>query len=130
MANPNPNMSGLKPNYEGRVTNPKGRPKGSRSLSTIIRNVAENIEAWDKIPVKNKDIVAKMGAPMDAVVMVAFGQAIAGDKSAREWLRKAGYGDKLDITSYDKPIQTATVVDLGNVTNLNKAKSDSTGDTE
>ena len=102
------NLVPFKPGDDPR-RNKKGRPKGARSLHTIIQNVADNIDAWDKIPVKNKEIVAKMGAPIDAVVMVAYGQAIAGDHSAREWLRKAGYGDKLDISSNGETLKVALV---------------------
>lgn len=86
----------------GQSGNPKGRPKGRRSLSTIIRELGEGADKlnWELMPDDAKDLQKKYGdvLPFEAIVYVAMGQAVKGDQQAREWLRKAGYGDKLDIT--------------------------------
>lgn len=84
-----------------------GRPKGTRSLSTIIRELTENPPDWDKLPLKGKEEMAekfKNKSAWEAIVYVAMGQALAGDQQAREFLGKRGYGDKLDITSDHKPL--------------------------
>lgn len=41
MANPNPNTEGLKPFKEGQSGNPAGKPKGSKSMKTILREMME-----------------------------------------------------------------------------------------
>lgn len=126
-----PNAQNLKPFKPGESGNPNGRPKGSKSLATIIRELENEDFDWSKVPIKNQEAAKTMGSPFKAIVLVALGQAMGGDRHAREWLRKAGYGDKLDITSNDQPIQAATVVDLGNLHNATdkpKAEPDSPSD--
>lgn len=91
----------------GQSGNPKGKPKGSKSLSTIIRDLTENTPDWSKIRLKNKEDFTKTygnNRAWDAIVYVAISQAMAGDQQAREWLRKSGYGDKLTLEGGDKPI--------------------------
>ena len=81
-----------------------GRPKGSKSLATIIRELERDDFDWKLIPAKSKDAVKHVGSPFKAIVVVAVGQALDGDKAAREWLRKAGYGDRLDLTTLGKEL--------------------------
>lgn len=79
-----------------------GRPKGRRSLSTIIREIGEGEQGidWRKLAPSAKAVADQYGAdtPFEVIVLKAYEQAAQGDQQAREWLRKAGYGDKLDIT--------------------------------
>lgn len=123
-------IENLKPFQPGQSGNPNGRPKGSKSLATIIRELEREDFDWKHVPIKNKEAVMAMGSPFKAIVMVALGQAMSGDRHAREWLRKAGYGDKLDITSNEQTIQAATIVDLGNLnaTDQPEAEPDSRSD--
>lgn len=129
MANPNPDMSGLKPVKPGEVRNPNGRPKGRRSLSTIIRDMLEENIDWQKLPIAGAEKLAaqfntKKG--WEAIVMVAFTQAMSGDSKAREWLRKAGYGDRLDIMSDGKALPTPILgAGVINVPSDNSADKDS-----
>lgn len=55
---------------------------------------------WELMPDEAKKFQDKYkdAVPFEAIVHVAVKQAMDGDQQAREWLRKAGYGDKLDIT--------------------------------
>jgi hypothetical protein len=128
MSNPNaipPEEHKFKPGQSG---NPNGRPKGTKNLATIIRELEAEDFDWTHVPIKNKEAVMQMGSPFKAIVLVALGQAVSGDKAAREWLRKAGYGDKLDITSNEETIQAATIIDLGNLdgsANKHQASTDS-----
>lgn len=106
MADPIKNLTPFKPGQSG---NPNGRPKGSRSLSTIIRGLTENPPDWNLLPLKGKEEMAKRyqhKSAWEAIVYVAIGQAMAGDTQAREWLRKSGYGDKVDITSGGEPVHS------------------------
>lgn len=95
----------------------RGRPKGSKSLATIIRQLENEDFDWTHVPIKNKEAVMQMGSPFKAIVMVALGQAISGDKAAREWLRKAGYGEKLDVTSDGEKLKIALVEFIGDEPN-------------
>lgn len=73
--------------------------KGSKHISTIVREFMEDVD-WDKVPVKNKEEFKKKYGKNGwvAITAVAAGQAATGDKAAREWLRKAGFGDKVELT--------------------------------
>lgn len=100
MANPNPDQSGLekgkwKPGQSG---NPAGKPPGSKHLSTIIQELAENID-WDLTNLKDKDkLKAKYGKQgFKALVYVAHSKAMAGDVQAMNWLAKNGYGEKIKL---------------------------------
>lgn len=86
----------------GQSGNPAGRKKGRRSLSAIIREILEGEDEfyWDEMPDTATKFHEKHGdaTPWEAIVYKAVYQAAEGDQQAREWLRKAGYGDQLDIT--------------------------------
>jgi len=88
-----------------------GRNKaGSRHLSTIIREVLENID-WSKTTLKNKDELKRLygNKGWDAIVYVATTKAMAGDPQAMKWLAENGFGKHIDITSGDEPLKVALV---------------------
>jgi hypothetical protein len=101
--------------------------KGSKHLSTIIKELADDID-WDKTTLNNKDeLKEKYGKNgFKAVVYVALTKAMTGDTRAMDWLAKYGYGQKLDITSNEN--------DLFNMSELTikivKDRVDDTGNTE
>lgn len=78
---------------------------GSKHLSTLIREIGENIE-WDKTTLKNKDQMNAMygNNGWKAIVYVAMTKSMAGDIKAMDWLSKNGYGQNIDITSGGEPI--------------------------
>ncbi len=81
----------------GESGNPNGRPKGSKNLSSIIRELEDENFDWSLVPIKQKDMAQKIGSPWKAIVYTALAKAFSGDVKAMEWLRKSGYGDKLSI---------------------------------
>lgn len=121
MANPNPTPPPTNGQWQpGQSGNPAGKPKGTKSWSTIVQNLleddklAENLIAkkpswWDKLPNKNAG---------NAIVAAMVIKAMGGDTKAATWLRKTGFGDKLDITSNDDNIQPVFLYDmrLGTIT--------------
>lgn len=105
----NPPKDGTFP--PGTSGNPEGRPKGRRNLATIIRDLMEDPSFnWKNVPIKDKDKAKELGSPWEAIVHTAMAQAYSGNKDAREWLRKAGYGDKIDVTSGGKEIQAPAII--------------------
>lgn len=107
MANPNPPLENLNPQVAGQPGNPgAGRPKGSRSLATIIRELNENPPDWELMP-KAAELAEryKNKSAWEAIVYVAMEQALKGDQQAREFLAKRGYGDKIDFTSGGEPVK-------------------------
>lgn len=104
------NEQNLIPAKKGEIRNPNGKPKGTRHLSTIIRNIMEDID-WGKTNLKNKDEVqAKYGTKgWDALTYVAVTKAMAGDPKAMDWLAKNGFGTKLDLTTDDEPLNKVIV---------------------
>lgn len=81
----------------GQSGNPKGRPKGVKNWSTVVQQLLADEKLMDKIS-KNKpsywnDLPTKNAA--NAIVVAMIIQALKGEKNAAEWLRKAGFGDKL-----------------------------------
>lgn len=94
------NEQNLIPFKPGQSGNPAGKPKGARSLSTIIREFLEQELDWSLVPVKPeraKHLAEKYRgkAGWEALVAVAAGKAMSGDTKAMAWLSKAGYGDKI-----------------------------------
>lgn len=81
----------------GQSGNPAGKPKGAIHLSTHIQNMLndEEFSMWLSDP--REGFVEYKGAPMKAIIKTALIKAAAGDKDAREWLAKYGYGQKLEV---------------------------------
>lgn len=102
MANPNPTPPTAAAWQPGQSGNPKGRPKGIKSFANVVRQLladenildkltnSKNTKWIDALPTKN---------PANAVVAAMVVKALEGDAHAADWLRKTGYGDKLDITT-------------------------------
>lgn len=98
---------------QGQSGNPKGRPKGSKSLSKIVLELENEKFNWKQIPVqggKLAELLSDLGSPWRAIVMKALTEGLKGNIKAMEWLRKSGYGDKLDITSKGKKIESPLAV--------------------
>lgn len=88
--------------------------KGSRHLSNLIRELAENID-WDLTTLKDKESLKKQYGKQGwkAIVYVAFTKSMAGDVKAMDWLAKNGFGTKIDLTTDDEPINEIRVRFVG-----------------
>lgn len=85
-----------------------GRPKGRRNLSTIVRDILEDEIDWTLVPIKNATELSeryKDKRAWEAMVYVAFAQAMTGNMKAADWLSKAGYGNKLEVSGGADPIK-------------------------
>lgn len=82
-----------------------GKPKGTKHLSTLIRDIGDNID-WSKTTLKNKEqLEANYGKNgWKAIVYVAWTKAMTGDAQAMKWLAENGFGKQLDLTSGGEPI--------------------------
>lgn len=80
---------------------PPATPKRPRNLDRIVRDlldddslidkvVANQPEYWSRLPTKN-------GGYIIATVMMV--KAMGGDIKAAEWIRKTGFGDKVQLES-------------------------------
>lgn len=97
----------------GETGNPNGRPKGRKNLATVIRELEAEDYDWNQVPLKGAEAIEfaeTKGTPWRAIVIVALQQALKGSIPAMEWLKRAGYGDKLDIESGGKPIQAPAII--------------------
>lgn len=111
VGNPNITQIGKETQFkQGQSGNPNGKPKGTKNLATIIEELEhEDFGDWDKIPIKERAKAIEIGSPWRAIVYTAIAKAYSGDMRAAEWLRKSGYGDKLDVTSGGKRIMQEPV---------------------
>lgn len=91
---------------KGQSGNPNGRPKGSKNISTRIRDY---LESDQKIIYKSNEW---RGNPIDLMISVYVHKAIDGDIKAMEFLAKYGYGpiDKIQATSKLLPIPILEVI--------------------
>lgn len=98
----------LIPAKKGEVRNPNGKPKGTKHWSTIVRKILNDKKLFEALieGKQNPKWIASLPNrdASHAIATAMVVKAMQGDKQAAEWLRKTGYGDKLDITSDEKPI--------------------------
>lgn len=97
-----PNPQNLKHWQPGQSGNPKGRAKGSRNLSSQIREMLEN----EEFIICSSNTVLLRSSPIKVIVSVLIEKAITGDLKAFDLLAKYGYGNKIDITLDDTLLPT------------------------
>ena len=122
------NLDNLKPFPKGVSGNPKGRPKGVKNWSSVVQQLLADEDLidkvvttkpayWDKLPTKNA---------ANAIVTAMIIQALKGEKTAAEWLRKAGYGDKLMHEFEDGLFQSTKIeVEIVKSKNLDERDTES-----
>lgn len=85
----------------GQSGNPNGVPKGTKHISTWIRELLEDEEFTGMVPSASSGWREFKGAPMKAIIQAQIIRALAGDAKAFDALAKYGYGSKLEITGAD-----------------------------
>ena len=110
------NEQNLIPAKKGEVRNPNGRPKGVKNWHTIVQDILGDEELFqalldsaDRRPDWVEKLNKKNGAT--AIVAVMTLRALEGDKQAAEWLRKTGFGDKLDLSSSDGTMTPTVIIE-------------------
>jgi len=93
----------------------QGRPKGSRNWSTVTRELLDNEELFKKLlnSMERKPAWLKDADPktlMDAITIAQSLKALGGSHFSAEWVRKTGFGDKIDITSNGETLKTEPIV--------------------
>lgn len=107
MANPNITEVSKDTQWKpGESGNPAGKPKGTKHLSTWIQELGEDPEFKVYLQDPIQGYVEYKGAPIKAVVEVAWRKAATGDKDAREWLAKHGWKQQVDVTTNGKDLPT------------------------
>lgn len=92
-----------------------GRPKGSRNWSTVVQNLLDDEELFNTL-VDNMERKPRWLEPtgtktlMQAVTVAQAIKAMGGSHFSAEWLRKTGWGDKIDLTSNGETIKIEPVV--------------------
>jgi hypothetical protein len=86
------NEANLKPFNRGYDSRRGRKPRGSKHLSTWIKELLNDEKFEANILDAKIGLIEYKGAPVKAVVTVAITQAINGEPKAREWLARYGYG--------------------------------------
>lgn len=92
-----------------------GRPKGSKNWSTIVQELLNDEELFEKLTQNMERKPAWLQATgtkslMQAVTIAQAIKAMGGSHFSAEWLRKTGFGDKIDITSNGETIKVEPIV--------------------
>lgn len=117
------NLTPFTPDNAAEMGAKGGKAKaGSRHLSTIIREIMENID-WSKTTLKNKEqLQAQYGKRgWDAMVYVAYTKAMTGDPQAMKFLAEHGFGKNIDITSGGEKLNVALVEFVGDDSDNDKS---------
>jgi hypothetical protein len=88
-------LNNLKPFVKGEDArrNKNGRPRGSKNLATLIKELEdEDFAGWKDIPVERSKLMIRIGSPWRVIMYQAVAKAATGDVKAMEWLRRSGYG--------------------------------------
>lgn len=128
MANPNPTPPPKSGQFQpGKSGNPAGKPKGIQSWSTVVRELLEDEKLLNQlvngIGKGKKKTAASVTKPVwldalstknagTAIVTAMIIEAIGGNDKAATWLRRTGYGDKLDITNSDRTLKAVAIFDM------------------
>lgn len=108
MANLNPKTVHLKESQwkPGQSGNPEGRPKGSKNLSTWVRDIMDDEEFGETL----RGTHGVAGAPIEAIVKSLVIKALNGNLRAFELLAKYGYGTKPEPAEQERPIPILDLV--------------------
>lgn len=103
------NEQNLIPAKKGEVRNPKGKPKGTKHISTWIQEILNDEDFETTLIDARKGAIEYKGAPLKAIIKVAIHKSIHDKEKGQqwaEWLAKHGYGNKLIIETGDPVEET------------------------
>ncbi len=92
------NNHNLKPFKEGYDERRGTKPKGSKHLSTYIREILDNEDFEYKLSNGKK----MKGIPMEAMIRALVTKAVEGDARAFDLLAKYGYGTRLEVDLHER----------------------------
>jgi hypothetical protein len=101
MSNPQPMTKHLEDTQwtPGVSGNPAGKPKGTKHLSTHIREMLEDEQFEQKL----QDGSVLKGAPVKALIRTLLIKAVNGDLRAFGLLARYGYGTKIEFDPKNLP---------------------------
>ena len=108
------NEENLKPFKKGEVSNPNGRPKGSRNRSTIVRQYLDLIT-------KQKNILTgevEQLSQEEMITLAMLTKASKGDVNAYKALMDSGYGAPKQTTDTNLTVSDFDVKDLFKIDSL------------
>lgn len=109
MAN-NTNLKPFKKGYDARRGH---KPRGSKHLSTIILEMANDPKFSTYLQDPAKGYMEYKGPAINAIVVTALQKAVAGDKDSREWIAKHGWWKQdIDNSIPPNPIQFMNLVPI------------------
>ena len=97
------NEENLKPFKKGEVTNPNGRPKGSRNRSTIVRELLEYASKQKNVLTGEEQTLTQE----QAITLAMLVKAGKGDVNAYKALMDSGYGapvQQIEQTNIEQPL--------------------------
>jgi hypothetical protein len=97
------NEENLKPFKKGEVTNPNGRPKGSKNRSTIVRELLEYASKQKNVLTGEEQTLTQE----QAITLAMLVKAGKGDVSAYKALMDSGYGapvQQIEQTNIEQPL--------------------------
>ena len=97
----------------GQVTNPNGRPKGSKNLATLAAKILDDGGLdWDKVPIKGAaEMKKKYGNNgWQAILYIAAAQALTGNIKAMQFLYnvqhpKEAAGPNVSVQFYNNVLE-------------------------
>lgn len=98
------NNQNLKPFNKGYDPRRGSKPKGSKHISSHIRELLEEGVIEYKLP----DGTFARSTPMKAILNVLVNKAVGGDLRAIDLLAKHGYGNMIDLTVNERPVPEIT----------------------
>lgn len=92
-----------------------GRPKGSRNWSSVVKELLDDEELFtqllESMERKPKWLeTTNVKTLMNAITIAQGLKALGGSHFSAEWIRKTGFGDKIDITSNGETLKIEPVV--------------------
>lgn len=98
----------------GQSGNPKGRPVGSKNLSTLVQEMLADEELANKILTIKPRWWGVLAEKNGAYAMIAaiLAKACHGDVSAANWIVKTGYGNKPVLDEPEREMRPVVFFDF------------------